>query len=98
MLVPLSWLKDYVDIDVDIKELEEKLFSSIHKAIRNSRKGKLLSYSKNYGKAVTIVLECLEHTKSAAKNHLNVSLLLVFKCRMFFCKILLTFTKTLNST
>jgi phenylalanyl-tRNA synthetase beta chain len=28
MLVPLSWLKDYVDIDVDIKDLEEKLFSS----------------------------------------------------------------------
>ncbi|MBE5893332.1 MAG: phenylalanine--tRNA ligase subunit beta [Lachnospiraceae bacterium] len=27
MLVPLSWLKDYVDIDVQPKELEEKLFS-----------------------------------------------------------------------
>ena len=27
MLVPLSWLKDYVDIDVTAKELEEKLFS-----------------------------------------------------------------------
>ena len=27
MLVPLSWLKDYVDIDVDAHELEEKLFS-----------------------------------------------------------------------
>lgn len=27
MLVPLSWLKDYVDIDVTPKELEEKLFS-----------------------------------------------------------------------
>ena len=27
MLVPLSWLKDYVDIDVAPKELEEKLFS-----------------------------------------------------------------------
>ena len=26
MLVPLSWLKDYVDIDVQPKELEEKLF------------------------------------------------------------------------
>ena len=25
MLVPLSWLKDYVDIDVQPKELEEKL-------------------------------------------------------------------------
>ena len=24
MLVPLSWLKDYVDIDVQPKELEEK--------------------------------------------------------------------------
>ena len=27
MLVPLSWLKDYVDIDIQPKELEEKLFS-----------------------------------------------------------------------
>ncbi|MCR5420035.1 MAG: phenylalanine--tRNA ligase subunit beta [Lachnospiraceae bacterium] len=27
MLVPLSWLKDYVDIDVTVDELEEKLFS-----------------------------------------------------------------------
>ena len=27
MLPPLSWLKDYVDIDVTPKELEEKLFS-----------------------------------------------------------------------
>ena len=25
MLTPLSWLKDYVDIDVTPKELEEKL-------------------------------------------------------------------------
>ena len=28
MLVPLSWLKDYVDIDIDAKELEGRLFSS----------------------------------------------------------------------
>ena len=27
MLAPLSWLKDYVDIDITPKELEEKLFS-----------------------------------------------------------------------
>ena len=26
MLVPLSWLKEYVDIDVTPDELEEKLF------------------------------------------------------------------------
>ena len=26
MLAPLSWLKDYVDIDVTPKELEEKTF------------------------------------------------------------------------
>ena len=25
MLVPLSWLKDYVDIDVSVDELEDKL-------------------------------------------------------------------------
>ena len=28
MLAPLSWLKEYVDIDVTPKELEEKLFSA----------------------------------------------------------------------
>lgn len=28
MLVPLSWLKDYVDVEIDPHELEEKLFSS----------------------------------------------------------------------
>ena len=28
MKAPLSWLKDYVDIDISVKELEEKLFSS----------------------------------------------------------------------
>ena len=27
MLLPLSWLKDYVDVDVTVEELEEKLFS-----------------------------------------------------------------------
>ena len=27
MLTPLSWLRDYVEIDVTTKELEEKLFS-----------------------------------------------------------------------
>ena len=28
MLAPLSWLKEYVDIDVSVKELEEKLFGA----------------------------------------------------------------------
>lgn len=27
MLAPLSWLKDYVDIDIEPHELEKKLFS-----------------------------------------------------------------------
>ena len=27
MLVPLSWLKEYVDINISVDELEEKLFS-----------------------------------------------------------------------
>ena len=27
MITPLSWLKEYVDIDVTPQELEEKLFS-----------------------------------------------------------------------
>ena len=26
MLVPISWLKDYVDIDVTMDELEKKMF------------------------------------------------------------------------
>lgn len=64
--------------------LEEKLLSSIHNAIRMSRKGKLLSYSKNYGKAVTIVLECLKHNKSNAKDFLQVLFLLSCKGRMSF--------------
>ena len=28
MLVPLSWLKEYVDIDVTPQELEKKLFDA----------------------------------------------------------------------
>ena len=28
MLAPISWLKEYVDIDISPKELEEKLFSA----------------------------------------------------------------------
>ena len=28
MLAPLSWLKDYVDIDVTAEELEKKFFSA----------------------------------------------------------------------
>ena len=28
MLAPLSWLKEYVDIDIPAKELEKKLFSA----------------------------------------------------------------------
>ena len=29
MLVPLSWLKEYVDIDISAQELETKLFSCV---------------------------------------------------------------------
>ena len=35
MLAPLSWLKDYVDIDVTPKELEEKHFFPVDLKLRN---------------------------------------------------------------
>ena len=38
MLVPLSWLKDYVDIDVEPKELEKKLFSCGFEVVGRMRK------------------------------------------------------------
>ncbi len=40
MLVPLSWLRDYVEIDVSPKELEEKLFSAgfeVEEVIENGK-------------------------------------------------------------
>ena len=31
MIAPLSWLKEYVDIDVTPQELQDKLFSKLEK-------------------------------------------------------------------
>lgn len=53
MLVPLSWLKDYVDIDVEPKELEEKLFSCGFEVEEMYQVGKDIS-----GVVVGLVEEC----------------------------------------
>ena len=53
MLAPLSWLKDYVDIDVTPKELEEKLFSCGFEVEELIEVGKDIS-----GVVVGMVKEC----------------------------------------
>ncbi len=53
MLTPLSWLKDYVDIDVTPKELEEKLFSCGFEVEELIEVGKEIS-----GVVVGLVKEC----------------------------------------
>ena len=53
MLVPLSWLKEYVDIDVEAKELEEKLFSCGFEVEESYEVGKDIS-----GVVVGLVEEC----------------------------------------
>ncbi len=53
MLAPLSWLKDYVDIDVSPKELEEKLFSAGFEVEEIREIGKDIS-----GVVVGLVEEC----------------------------------------
>ena len=53
MLAPLSWLKDYVDIDVSAKELEEKLFSAGFEVEEVKEIGKDIS-----GVVVGLVEEC----------------------------------------
>ncbi len=53
MLAPLSWLKDYVDIDVTPKELEEKLFSCGFEVEELIEVGKDIS-----GVVVGLVKEC----------------------------------------
>jgi phenylalanyl-tRNA synthetase beta chain len=53
MLVPLSWLKDYVDIDVEPKELESKLFSCGFEVEELYQVGKDIS-----GVVVGLVEEC----------------------------------------
>lgn len=53
MLTPLSWLKEYVDIDVTPKELEEKLFSCGFEVEELVQVGKDIS-----GVVVGLVKEC----------------------------------------
>ena len=53
MLAPLSWLKEYVDIDVSAKELEEKLFSAGFEVEEVKEIGKDIS-----GVVVGLVEEC----------------------------------------
>ena len=53
MLAPLSWLKEYVDIDVSAKELEEKLFSAGFEVEEFKEIGKDIS-----GVVVGLVEEC----------------------------------------
>ena len=40
MIAPLSWLKDYVDIDISAEELQEKLFSCGFEVEELTRLGK----------------------------------------------------------
>lgn len=53
MLAPISWLKEYVDIDVSPKELEEKLFSAGFEVEEVIEIGKDIS-----GVVVGLVTEC----------------------------------------
>ncbi len=53
MLAPLSWLKDYVEIDVSPKELEEKLFSAGFEVEEVKELGKDIS-----GVVVGLVEDC----------------------------------------
>ena len=63
MLVPLSWLKEYVDIDVEVKELEEKLFSCGFEVEESYEVGKDIS-----GVVVGLVEEC----EPIPETHLHV--------------------------
>ncbi|MCR5154119.1 MAG: phenylalanine--tRNA ligase subunit beta [Lachnospiraceae bacterium] len=63
MLVPLSWLKEYVDIDVSASELEGRLFSSGFEVEEMHEVGKDIS-----GVVVGEVLEC----EPIPETHLHV--------------------------
>ncbi len=63
MLVPLSWLKDYVDIDVTAKELEEKLFSCGFEVEELTEVGKEIS---------KVVVGLVEECEPIPETHLHV--------------------------
>lgn len=63
MLVPLSWLKEYVDIDITPEELEKKLFSCGFEVEELTETGKEIS-----GVVVGLVEEC----EPIPETHLHV--------------------------
>ena len=63
MLTPLSWLKDYVDIDVTPKELEEKLFSCGFEVEESYEVGKDIS---------NVVVGLVEECEPIPETHLSL--------------------------
>lgn len=63
MLAPLSWLKEYVDIDVTPKELEEKLFSCGFEV------EELIEVGKDISK---VVVGLVEECEPIPETHLNL--------------------------
>ncbi|MBO7340004.1 MAG: phenylalanine--tRNA ligase subunit beta, partial [Lachnospiraceae bacterium] len=63
MLVPLSWLKDYVDIDITPKELEKKLFSCGFEVEELWEVGKDVS---------NVVVGYVEECEAIPETHLHV--------------------------
>jgi phenylalanyl-tRNA synthetase beta chain len=63
MLAPLSWLKDYVDIDVTPQELEEKLFSCGFEVEELYEVGKDIS---------KVVVGLVEECEPIPETHLNL--------------------------
>ncbi len=63
MLAPLSWLKEYVDIDVTAKELEEKLFSCGFEV------EELIDIGKDVSK---VVVGLVEECEPIPETHLHV--------------------------
>ena len=63
MLVPLSWLKEYVDINITPQELEKKLFSC----------GFEVEELKEVGKEINkVVVGLVEECEPISETHLHV--------------------------
>lgn len=63
MLVPLSWLRDYVDIDITAKELEKKLFSCGFEVEELTEVGKDIN---------KVVVGLVEECEPIPETHLHV--------------------------
>lgn len=63
MLVPLSWLKEYVDIDVTPEELEKKLFDGGFEVEERYQVGKDIS---------NVVVGLVESCEPIPETHLHV--------------------------